>query len=78
MGDAGFAGHREPPQLRPPDEAAIGAERQRLNDMIAAADAAIEQLPVRCGQEVARVLTGRMPKNLFNPKVLDKLLLKAD
>ena len=41
-------------------------------------DAAIEQLPVRCGQEVARVLTGRMPKNLFNPKVLDKLPLTAD
>jgi D-3-phosphoglycerate dehydrogenase len=41
-------------------------------------DAAIEQLPVRCGQEVALVLTGRMPKNLFNPEVLDKLPLKAD
>ena len=38
-------------------------------------DAAVRQLPVRCGQEVARVLTGRMPRNLFNPKVLDKLPL---
>ena len=38
-------------------------------------DAAIADLPVRCGQEVARVLTGRRPLNLFNPKVLEKLPL---
>ncbi len=38
-------------------------------------DAAIKELPVRCGEEVARVLTGRLPINLFNPQVLDKLQL---
>ena len=38
-------------------------------------DPAIADLPVRCGQEVARVLTGRRPLNLFNPKVLEKLPL---
>ena len=39
-------------------------------------DAAIRQLPVRCGQEVARVLTGRRPLNLVNPAVLSKLPLE--
>ena len=38
-------------------------------------DGAIKELPVRCGEEVARVLTGRLPINLFNPQVLDKLQL---
>ena len=38
-------------------------------------DAAMRELPVRCGQEVARVLTGRMPLNLVNPEVLDRLPL---
>ena len=41
-------------------------------------DPAISSVPVRCGQEVARVLTGRMPLNLVNPDVLSKLPLKAD
>ena len=41
-------------------------------------DAAITELPIRCGQEVARVLTGRMPMNLFNPKVLEKLPLARE
>ena len=40
-------------------------------------DAAVRELPVRCGQEVARVLTGRMPLNLFNPEVLGRLPLAA-
>lgn len=38
-------------------------------------DAAIGELPVRCGQEVARVLQGKTPLNLVNPNVLDKLNL---
>ena len=41
-------------------------------------DAAIAELPVRCGQEVARVLTGRRPINLVNPEVLEKLPLAAE
>ena len=41
-------------------------------------DPAISSVPVRCGQEVARVLTGRMPLNLVNPDVLSKLPLKSD
>ena len=41
-------------------------------------DAAIAELPVRCGQEVARVLTGRRPINLVNPAVLEKLPLAAE
>ena len=38
-------------------------------------DPAIAAVPERCGQEIARVLTGRMPLNLVNPEVLDKLPL---
>ncbi len=41
-------------------------------------DAAIRDLPVRCGGEVARVLTGRMPMNLVNPDVLRVLPLVTD
>jgi D-3-phosphoglycerate dehydrogenase len=41
-------------------------------------DAAAQQVPGRCGEEIARVLTGRMPMNLYNPAVLDKLPLKAE
>lgn len=41
-------------------------------------DPAISSVPFRCGQEIARVLTGRMPLNLVNPKVLDKLPLQAE
>ena len=40
-------------------------------------DPALAQLPARCGQEVARVLTGRMPLNLVNPEVLEKLPLSG-
>ena len=40
-------------------------------------DVAIRELPVRSGQEVARVLTGRMPINLVNPGVLEKLPLAS-
>ena len=39
--------------------------------------AALQALAVRCGQEVARVLTGRMPLHLVNPEVLGKLPLIA-
>ena len=38
-------------------------------------DPALRAMAVRCGQEVARVLTGRMPLYLVNPEVLDKLPL---
>ena len=35
----------------------------------------VADLPIRCGQEVARVLMGRKPLNLVNPAVLDRLPL---
>ncbi len=35
----------------------------------------VADLPIRCGEEVARVLTGRKPLNLVNPAVLEKLPL---
>ena len=41
-------------------------------------DSAVQELPIRCGSEVAKVLTGRMPQNLFNPNVLEKLHLHKD
>jgi len=41
-------------------------------------DPAMAALPGRAGSEIARVLTGRMPRNLLNPDVLTKLSLKAD
>ena len=41
-------------------------------------DAAIGELPIRCGQEVARVLTGRRPLNLVNHEVLAVLPLTED
>ncbi|MBI4234158.1 MAG: C-terminal binding protein [Chloroflexi bacterium] len=40
-------------------------------------DTAVAGLPRRCGQEVARVLTGRMPLNLVNPEVAPRLGLRA-
>ncbi len=40
-------------------------------------DPALRAMAVRCGQEVARVLTGRMPLYLVNPEVLDKLPLST-
>lgn len=33
------------------------------------------ELPIRCGQEVARVLKGQKPLNLVNPTILEKLPL---
>ena len=41
-------------------------------------DAALGALPARCGQEVARVLTGRMPLHLFNPQVAKHLGLSTE
>ena len=41
-------------------------------------DEAIRQLPIRCAQEVARVLTGKMPLHLVNPEVLEKLPLERE
>ena len=41
-------------------------------------DAAVKALASRCGEEVARVLTGRRPINLVNPEVLEKLPLRPD
>lgn len=40
-------------------------------------DAALEAMAIRCGQEIASVLTGHMPRNLVNTKVLDTLSLKS-
>ena len=39
-------------------------------------DPALEALAVRCGQEVARVLTGKVPMHLVNKDVLSKLKLQ--
>jgi phosphoglycerate dehydrogenase-like enzyme len=39
-------------------------------------DPALEALAIRCGQEVARVLTGHVPMHLVNKDVLSKLKLK--
>ena len=67
---------REPP---PKDEPLLGMENVILTPHSSYySDAAIKELPVRCGQEVARVLTGRLPLNLFNPQVLEKLPLAAE
>ena len=64
---------REPP---PDDDPLLGMDNVLLTPHSSYySDAAIANLPVRCGQEVARVLTGRRPLNLFNPKVLEKLPL---
>ena len=41
-------------------------------------DAARQGLPRRCGQEVARVLTGRMPLYLVNDQVTERLGLRSD
>jgi D-3-phosphoglycerate dehydrogenase len=41
-------------------------------------ETSVRDLAVRCGQEAARVLTGRMPKNLVNRDVLRKLPLTPD
>jgi len=41
-------------------------------------DKAISDLPVRCGQEVVRVLSGYRPINLVNPDVLNKLPLREE
>ncbi len=63
----------EPP---PADEPLLGMDNVIITPHSSYySDAAIADLPVRCGQEVARVLTGRRPLNLFNPKVLEKLPL---
>ena len=64
---------KEPP---PSDDPLLGMDNVILTPHSSYySDAAIADLPVRCGQEVARVLTGRRPLNLFNPKVLEKLPL---
>jgi D-3-phosphoglycerate dehydrogenase len=41
-------------------------------------DAAVAGLPRRCGLEVARVLTGKMPGSLVNPEVLEKQPLSSE
>ncbi len=67
---------REPP---PQDEPLLRMENVILTPHSSYySDAAIADLPIRCGQEVARALTGRRPLNLFNPQVLDKLPLAED
>ena len=43
MGDAGFAGDRQAPELRPADEGRRGAEGERLDHVGAAADAAVDE-----------------------------------
>ena len=66
---------REPPS---PDSPLLGMDNVLLTSHSGYySDAALQALAVRCGQEVARVLTGRRPMHLVNPEVLDKLPLKA-
>src|SRR5687768_14878452 len=43
MRNTGFAGDGEAPELRPADEAGLGAERERLDDIAAAAHAAVDE-----------------------------------
>jgi D-3-phosphoglycerate dehydrogenase len=68
-------------EIEPPDE---NEPLLKLDNVIVTphsafySDAAAQQVPARCGEEVARVLTGRMPMNLYNPVVLDKRPLRAD
>jgi D-3-phosphoglycerate dehydrogenase len=68
-------------EIEPPDE---NAPLLKMDNVIVTphsafySDAAVRQVPARCGEEIARVLTGRMPMNLYNPAVLEKLPLKAD
>ncbi len=40
-------------------------------------DAAVAQVPRRCGEEVARVLTGQRPINLVNPAVYENEVARA-
>jgi D-3-phosphoglycerate dehydrogenase len=68
-------------EIEPPDE---NDPLLKLDNVIVTphsafySDAAAQQVPRRCGEEVARVLTGRMPMNLYNPAVLGKLPLRGD
>ena len=41
-------------------------------------DPALMAMATRCGREIARVLTGRMPMHMVNPEVLDKVSLTAE
>jgi D-3-phosphoglycerate dehydrogenase len=66
---------REPP---PADSPLLALENVVLSSHSAYySDPALHALAVRCGQEVARVLTGRMPLYLVNPEVLGRLPLAA-
>jgi phosphoglycerate dehydrogenase-like enzyme len=35
-------------------------------------EAAVAQVPKRCGEEVARVLSGQRPRNVANPEVYER------
>ena len=66
----------EPPSF---DDPLMGMENVILTPHTSYySDSAVQHLAVRCGQEVARVLTGRMPLNLVNPEVLEKLPLTPE
>src|SRR5215467_7818888 len=41
--DTGLAEGAEPPQIRPPDADSLGAERERLDDVGAAAESAVDE-----------------------------------
>ena len=67
-------------EIEPPDE---NEPLLKMDNVIVTphsafySDAAVQQVPARCGEEIARVLTGRMPMNLYNPAVLEKRPLRA-
>ena len=66
----------EPPR---PDDPLLEMENALLTPHTSyQSDESVRNLAVQCGQEVGRVLTGRMPLNLVNPEVLEKLPLTAE
>jgi len=60
----------EPP---PPDHPLIGLDNVILTPHCAFySEASLEELARKAAEQVARVLQGRMPEHLVNPRVLDR------
>jgi D-3-phosphoglycerate dehydrogenase len=65
---------QEPPD---PSNPLLQMENVLLSPHVAYySDKAVEGLPRRCAEEVARVLQGRMPLHLVNPQVAERLSLR--